>query len=65
MTIAISHRNQGSGGVYTITGDTLEEVEACASEKVSDIDRYRSPMITHYVAQGEKYVAEIKYYGLD
>jgi hypothetical protein len=64
MPVTVSRRNQGSGGVYTIVGDTLEEVAECASEVKGEIDPWASPSVTHYEAQG-KYVAEVKYYGLD
>lgn len=64
MAVTVTRRNQGTGGVYTIVGDTLEEVAECATELKGEIDPYRSPSVMHYVAQ-DKYVAEVKYYGLD
>lgn len=64
MAVTVSRRNQGTGGVYTIVGDTLEEVAECASEIKGEIDMMASPSVTHYMAH-DKYVAEVKYWGLD
>lgn len=64
MAVTVTRRNKGTGGIYTIIGDTLEEVAECANEVKGEIDPWASPSVTHYMAH-DKYVAEVKYYGLD
>lgn len=59
------HRNQGSGGVYYVTGSNHEEVREKAHELKNEIDFMRSPyMVERIEPNGDLYV-EIKYYGLD
>jgi hypothetical protein len=63
----VTRRNKGTGGVYTIIGDTLEEVSECAKQVKGEIDPWASPSITLFKVANSKgqYVAEITYYGLD
>lgn len=63
----VTRRNKGTGGVYTIIGDTLEEVMECANTVKGEIDPWAMPSITLFNVANSKgqYVAEITYYGLD
>jgi len=60
-----NHRNQGSGGVYLVSGTDFEAVRAKAKAIKDDIDYMRSPCMTESVQNTGELLVEIKYYGLD
>lgn len=60
-----TRKNQGSGGVYLISGTDFEAVRARALEIKADIDFMRSPSISERVLNTGELLCEVKYYGLD
>lgn len=60
-----THRNQGSGGVYLVSGTDFVKVRERANQIREDIDFMRSPYMTETVQATGELLVEIKYYGLD
>lgn len=63
-----TRRNQGSGGVYTITAtafDNMEDFEDLIKETYESIDKWASPSIMRNIGLDGNLKVEIKYYGLD
>lgn len=60
------HRPKGSGGIYTVRGKSLPEVEQRARERAQAIDSMRSPAMglpRKDAATGD-HIVEVRYYGV-
>lgn len=64
-SVRYTERKQGSGGVYTYRGKNKDEVLLTALDRKHAIDPYRDPAIDMQYWDGDEYVVELKYYGLD
>ena len=64
MAVTATRFNRGSGGVYIILGDTLDEVTEKATEIKNELDPWSSPSV-EFITRTAPYRAEVKYYGMD
>lgn len=55
----------GSGAILTFRGKDADEVYEAALERKNRIDPYRSPAVVAQVRDGDDYVVQVRYYGLD
>ncbi|CAG2126847.1 hypothetical protein LMG31506_00202 [Cupriavidus yeoncheonensis] len=60
------HRPNGSGGIYSLRGKSLQAVEQRARERCSAIDAMRSPSIGLPRKDGATgdHIVEVRYYGV-
>lgn len=55
----------GSGAILTFRGKDADEVYEAALAEKNRIDPYRSPSIATRLWEGDQYVVQVRYYGLD
>lgn len=67
MTVKVTGKHMGTGGILTYTGPSKDEVRAAAENGVKSIDYMSSPYISlqPFERSPGEWVAEVKYYGLD
>lgn len=64
--VTVTHRNRGSGGVYTITGTDEQAVKDRTEIERSNLDFMRSPRVSNLGCNEHGvYKMEVSYYGLD
>ncbi|WP_104656492.1 hypothetical protein [Ralstonia insidiosa] len=63
--VRYTERKQGSGGVYTFRGYDADQVRMAALDRKHAIDPMRDPAIGMQYQDGEEFVVELTYYGLD
>ena len=63
--VRYTERKQGSGGVYTFRGHDEDQVRLAALDRKHAIDPYRDPAIDMQYWDGDEYVVELRYFGLD
>lgn len=55
----------GSGAILTFRGKDADEVYEAALERKNAIDPYRSPAVFAQYQDGDEYVVQVRYFGLD
>ena len=55
----------GSGAILTFRGKDDDEVYSIALVRKNAIDPYRSPAVFAQYQDGDEYVVQVRYYGLD
>ena len=63
--IQSQHMKSGTGGIWTISGDSHDEVLEKITELKASIDYMRSPYCAGVYEQNGLFTAELRYYGLD
>lgn len=63
--VRYTERKQGSGGVYEFRGYDADQVRMAALDRKHAIDPMRDPAISMQYQDGDQYVVELTYYGLD
>ena len=63
--VRYTERKQGTGGVYTFRGYDADQVRMAALDKKHAIDYMRDPAISAQYQDGDEFVVELRYYGLD
>jgi hypothetical protein len=64
--VTVTHKNRGSGGIFTITGTDAEAVKHRTEIERSNLDFMSSPRVLDYgFNEHGVYKMEVTYYGLD
>ena len=63
--VTCDSRPCGSGAILTFRGKDADEVCSTALDRKNAIDPYRSPAVFAQYQDGDEYVVQVRYYGLD
>jgi len=63
--VSRDERRIGSGGLVTFRGKDRDEVYEVALDRKNEIDSYRSPAVKAQYQDGDDWVVELRFYGLD
>ncbi|USE79515.1 hypothetical protein NDR89_23270 [Cupriavidus gilardii] len=63
--VSCDTKTLSSGALLTFRGKDADEVYEAALSRKNAIDIYRSPAVVARLWDGDEYVVQVRYYGLD